>query len=192
VVVSLRPTKHSPQAIELIVFDFDGVFTDNTVWVDENGRESVRCWRSDGLGLQKLAKANIPAWVLSTEVNPVVSARCQKLKIPCRQGLADKQQALMILCDELGVSLSHVAYLGNDINDAGCLEVVGFPMAVADAYPDVIKLACYQTTKPGGFGAVREVCDWLIAFKNETFTIEPVEFAPVESVLELSEIRISG
>lgn len=151
------------RSVRLVVFDFDGVFTDNTVWTDDAGNEWVRSWRGDGLGLEKLRQAGIPAWVLSTETHPVVSRRCEKLGIPCRQGLADKQASLETLASELGVSLGEVAYVGNDVNDAGCLRVAGIPIVVQDAHPDVLPLARYQTRTAGGFGAVREICEWLSA-----------------------------
>ena len=149
--------------VRLVVFDFDGVFTDNTVWTDDQGRESVRCWRSDGLGLQKLRDLGIPAWVLSTEVNPVVARRCEKLKIPCRHGLERKEEAFRQLVAELGVALEACVYVGNDINDALCLRIAGIPIAVQDAHADVLPLARYRTRAAGGFGAVREVCDWIAA-----------------------------
>ena len=149
------------QAVGLVCFDFDGVFTDNAVWVSEDGKESVRCWRSDGLGLEKLRALGLPVWVLSTEANPVVTRRCEKLKVNCRQNLPDKRQALLLLADELNIPLERVMYVGNDINDLGCLQAVGVPVVVKDAHPDVLFAAKYQTALPGGFGAVREVCDWL-------------------------------
>ena len=149
------------RSVRLVVFDFDGVFTDNTVWTDGAGNEWVRSWRGDGLGLEKLRRAGIPAWVLSTEAHPVVGHRCRKLGIPFRQGLLDKGAALEDLATELGVPLDEVAYVGNDVNDAGCLRLVGVPIVVHDAHPDVVPLARYRTRAAGGFGAVREVCDWL-------------------------------
>ena len=151
------------RSVRLVVFDFDGVFTDNTVWTDDAGNEWVRCWRGDGIGLEKLRRAGIPAWVLSTEGHLVVSRRCEKLRIPCRQGLADKQVALEALAAEVGVSLGDVAYVGNDINDASCLRLVGVPIVVQDAHLDVLPLGRYRTRTAGGFGAVREVCEWLTA-----------------------------
>lgn len=151
------------RSVRLVVFDFDGVFTDNTVWTDDAGNEWVRSWRGDGLGLEKLRQSGIPAWVLSTEIHPVVSRRCEKLGIPCRQGLTDKRAALEALASEVGVSLGDVAYVGNDVNDAGCLRVVGVPIVVQDAHPDVLPLARYRTRTAGGFGAVREICEWLTA-----------------------------
>ena len=132
--------------VRLVVFDFDGVFTDNTVWTDDAGNEWVRSWRGDGLGLGKLREAGIPAWVLSTEAHPVVGRRCEKLGIPYRQGLADKRAALEALATEVGVALADVAYVGNDINDADCLRMVGVPIVVHDAHPEVLPLARYRTT----------------------------------------------
>ena len=148
--------------IRLVVFDFDGVFTDNTVWTDAEGNEWVRSWRGDGLGLQQLRDAGIRAWVLSTETHPVVGRRCDKLGIPYRQGLADKEVALRDLLRELDVDAADAAYVGNDINDIGCFSVVGTPIVVADAHPDAAAHATLQTKAAGGFGAVREVCDWIV------------------------------
>ncbi len=145
--------------IRLIAFDFDGVFTDNMVYVFEDGKEAVRCSRGDGMGLQKLKRLEIEAIIISTEKNPVVSARAQKLKIRCVQDCPDKRAELEKVTQELGISLSEVAFVGNDINDEACLACVGMPIVVQDAHPDVLPLARYRTQKPGGNGAVREICD---------------------------------
>ena len=145
--------------IRLIAFDFDGVFTDNMVYVFEDGSEAVRCFRSDGIGLQKLKKMGIESAIISTEANPVVSARARKLKIRCVQNCADKRKTLEDIAGETGISLAEVAFVGNDINDLSCLQCVALPIVVADAHRDVIPIALYQTQNPGGYGAVREVCD---------------------------------
>ena len=150
-------------AVRLVVFDFDGVFTDNTVYVSEDGRESVRCWRGDGLGLQAVQRLGIQVLILSTEVNPVVTARSRKLQVECIQGCDDKVQRLEALVRERGLTLARVAYLGNDINDLGCLQAVGVPMVVGDAHPSVLGAGRVRTERPGGRGAVREVCDLLVA-----------------------------
>jgi N-acylneuraminate cytidylyltransferase len=89
-----------PSQVELLVFDFDGVMTDDRVWVDQDGHESVAANRRDGLGIAMLRKAGIPMLVLSTEPNPVVAARCRKLELPVLQGLSDKAAALRTLLDE--------------------------------------------------------------------------------------------
>jgi YrbI family 3-deoxy-D-manno-octulosonate 8-phosphate phosphatase len=145
--------------IRLVVFDFDGVFTDNLVYVFEDGREAVRCSRGDGMGLQKLKRLGIEAMIISTEQNPVVSARAKKLKIHCVQDCRDKRAELEKITQELDISLAEVAFVGNDINDEACLTCVGMPIVVQDAHPDVLPLARYRTCKPGGNGAVREICD---------------------------------
>jgi 3-deoxy-D-manno-octulosonate 8-phosphate phosphatase (KDO 8-P phosphatase) len=147
------------RAVRLIVFDFDGVFTDNAVYVLEDGSEAVRCFRGDGLGLRKLESAGIATLILSTETNPVVVARSRKLGIACIHGCGDKRAALEQIAREKGVDLEHVAFVGNDINDLNCLHCVGLPIVVADAHPDVVPHARYRTSVRGGHGAVREICD---------------------------------
>ncbi|WP_091959547.1 KdsC family phosphatase [Bradyrhizobium shewense] len=145
--------------VQLIVFDFDGVFTDNTVYVTQDGIESVRCWRSDGLGLTRLRSAGVKLLIVSTENNPVVTARATKLRLPCKQGIDDKAEAVLLSCREFGVTPERTMFVGNDINDIPAFAVVGLPVAVADAHPDVDLHVIWRTKRPGGFGAVREICD---------------------------------
>ncbi len=145
--------------IRLIAFDFDGVFTDNMVYVLQDGTEAVRCYRSDGIGLSKLKALGIELIIISTEANPVVSARANKLKVRCIQDCRDKRAELERLAEELNITLSEVAFVGNDINDRSCLECVGLPIVVRDAFPEVATIALYQTKRPGGHGAVREISD---------------------------------
>jgi YrbI family 3-deoxy-D-manno-octulosonate 8-phosphate phosphatase len=145
--------------IRLVAFDFDGVFTDNMVYVMQDGSEAVRCFRSDGIGLKKLKQLGIETVIVSTESNPVVTTRAQKLHIRCFQNCEDKGQTLKDIAQEFGISLDEVAFVGNDINDQPCLASVGLPIVVQDAHPDVRALARYRTNARGGCGAVREVCD---------------------------------
>jgi 3-deoxy-D-manno-octulosonate 8-phosphate phosphatase (KDO 8-P phosphatase) len=147
------------RAIRLIVFDFDGVFTDNTVYVFEDGSEAVRCWRGDGIGLRKLERLGIGICLISTEPNPVVAARAKKLRVHCVHGCDDKRAALESIVKEMSLSPEQVAFVGNDVNDLPCLTWVGLPMVVADAHPDVVACAKHRTRAPGGKGAVREICD---------------------------------
>jgi len=145
--------------IRLVAFDFDGVFTDNMVYVLQDGSEAVRCNRSDGIGLQKLKKLGIETVIISTESNPVVSARARKLKIRCLQDCQDKRTALEKVAQESGIALDEVAFVGNDVNDRACLVNVGLPIIVHDAHQDVVSIARYRTKARGGYGAVREICD---------------------------------
>lgn len=147
------------RATRLVAFDFDGVFTDNMVYVFQDGKEAVRCFRGDGIGLKKLERLGIETIVISTETNPVVATRSNKLGIRCVHSCKDKPLALQSLVTELGLTLHQTAFVGNDINDLQCLTSVGLPIVVNDAHPDVIPHALYRTRSLGGHGAVREVCD---------------------------------
>ena len=153
-------------ALRAIVFDFDGVFTDNTVRIDQNGIESVTCWRSDGLGLKRIGDLNVKTLILSTEENPVVTVRANKLKTECIQGVSDKALALRAWASKNNLELGHVAYVGNDINDVSAFKVVGVPIAVADACPEVFPHVLHRTVNPGGHGAVREICDLIFHAKQ--------------------------
>lgn len=151
-----------PSRIDLVVFDFDGVLTDNRVLVLEDGREAVFCNRGDGMGLEKLRHHGVETMVLSTERNPVVSARCKKLQMPCVQGLSDKAAALRSFVKERGLELDRVMYVGNDLNDLACMNAVGFAVAPRDAVPTVLDQADLVLTNRGGDGAVRELCDLIL------------------------------
>lgn len=148
--------------IKLIVFDFDGVMTDNRVMVDGKGREAVFCHRADGLGIDALRKTKISAIVLSTEKNPVVTARCKKLHLQCYQGITNKKESLKKYLLDNKIAAENVAYVGNDINDLECFKLVGLAVAVADSYPEIIANADYILKTKGGYGAVREFCDLII------------------------------
>jgi YrbI family 3-deoxy-D-manno-octulosonate 8-phosphate phosphatase len=148
-----------PNPIGALVFDFDGVFTDNRVFVLQDGREAVVCDRSDGWGLAQLKKLDLPLLVLSTEENPVVRSRCAKLNVPYCQGVRDKLPVLLVWLAERGVDPSQVVYVANDVNDVPCMQAVGCPIAVNDAYPEARAAARIILSAPGGRGAVREVAD---------------------------------
>jgi N-acylneuraminate cytidylyltransferase len=152
-----------PAGLGLLVLDFDGVMTDNRVLVREDGGEAVFCNRGDGMGLSFLRQRGIPVVVLSTETNPVVAARCLKLKIDCQQGLEDKASALATLAAARGVPLSQVTYVGNDVNDVGCMQAAGYAIAVADAHPAALAEADLVLKNSGGNGAVRELCDIILS-----------------------------
>ena len=153
--------------IRMIVFDFDGVFTDNRVLVLQDGTEGVLCSRADGFGLSAIREMGIEMFVLSKEKNPVVGARCRKLDIRCIQGQDHKVETLRKEAARLGVPLENVAFMGNDINDLECMRIVGLPVCVADAYPEVKKISLLVTKARGGHGAVREFCDYIAEIKKK-------------------------
>jgi N-acylneuraminate cytidylyltransferase len=153
-----------PEDIQLIVLDFDGILTDDRVWVDEEGHEMVVANRSDGLGLEVLRKmTRIEVMVLSRETNPVVAARCKKLKLPVLQAVSDKASAIHQVMAERSLNPSQVIFMGNDVNDLPVFSEVGFTAAPADAHPAVLRQADRVLTKSGGKGAVRELCELILS-----------------------------
>ncbi|WP_203579262.1 acylneuraminate cytidylyltransferase [Microbacterium hibisci] len=152
--------------VEAVVTDFDGVHTDDTVRVDQDGVESVAVSRADGMGVSLLRAAGIPFLILSTEANPVVAARARKLGVDVRQGAADKAAVLREWAAERGIPLSRIAYLGNDINDLGCLDLVGWPVAVPGSHPLVLSAARVVLDRPGGAGAVRDLAERVLAARE--------------------------
>ncbi|MYY04105.1 MULTISPECIES: acylneuraminate cytidylyltransferase [unclassified Streptomyces] len=148
--------------IDAVVVDFDGTQTDDRVFIDADGRETVAVHRGDGLGIAALRKAGVPLLILSTEQNPVVAARAHKLRIPVLHGIDRKDLALKQWCDEQSLAPERVMYVGNDVNDLPCFALAGWPVAVASAHDSVRAAARTVTTTPGGFGAVREIAAWLL------------------------------
>ena len=125
--------------VQLLLLDFDGVLTDNRVLVDQNGREAVLCHRGDGWGIARLVEAGVGVVVISTERNPVVTARCRKLGIECVQSCDDKLAALQAVVRARALDRAAVAYVGNDVNDLSCINWVGISVAVADAVPEILR-----------------------------------------------------
>ena len=93
----------------------------------------------------------------------MVGARCKKLKIPYLQGIEDKLAELTNLVRQHGLELAQVGYMGNDVNDLACMRAAGLAIAPGDSHPEALRVADLVTSAPGGFGAVREVCDLLLA-----------------------------
>jgi 3-deoxy-D-manno-octulosonate 8-phosphate phosphatase (KDO 8-P phosphatase) len=143
----------------LLVFDFDGVLTDNKVILDQNGKESVVCDRGDGLGIEMARKSGLHILILSKEVNKVVSARGKKLKIKVIQGINDKPSELKKYCEKMGIPLKKVMYVGNDLNDLAVMKLVGTSVAPKNSHPSVLKIASIILGKNGGDGAVRELIE---------------------------------
>jgi 3-deoxy-D-manno-octulosonate 8-phosphate phosphatase (KDO 8-P phosphatase) len=147
------------EEIQLVVFDFDGVFSDNRVWTNDRGEESVACFRGDSAGLRRLDEVGVEYFVLTSETNDAVPARARKIRIDCVRGIEDKLPVLTAELERRGFSTAQTAYVGNDINDAECLAAVGLAVVPADAWPEVLPLAGVVLTRPGGHGCVRELCD---------------------------------
>lgn len=152
--------------VDALVTDFDGVHTADTAYLSQDGIESVRVSRGDGMGISLLRKAGIHLMILSSETNPVVSARAAKLGIEAVQGTHDKATILGRWMAERGLDPARVAYLGNDVNDLAAMNIVGWPLAVADAHPTVLSAARHTLSKRGGHGAVREVAELILETRS--------------------------
>jgi YrbI family 3-deoxy-D-manno-octulosonate 8-phosphate phosphatase len=148
--------------VEAVITDFDGVHTDDRASVDQHGIESVRVSRTDGLGVARLRRAGLPFLIVSTERNPVVAARAAKLGVEVFSDVRDKAAAVLDWLAMRGIDPARTVYVGNDVNDLPALEVVGWPVAVADANPEVIRAARLVLSRPGGAGAVRELCELVL------------------------------
>ncbi|MBR5419958.1 MAG: HAD hydrolase family protein [Lachnospiraceae bacterium] len=143
--------------IKLIVYDFDGVMTDNRVYVDQDGREMACVNRGDGLGVGLIRKLGYRQLILSTEVNPIVARRAEKLKLPVLHRVPDKATALKEYCANEGIQLSQVLFIGNDVNDLEAMKLAGYGGAPADAEPEILAVADWISTKAGGAGVIREL-----------------------------------
>ncbi len=163
-----RRRRPMPEKIKLIVSDFDGVFTDNRVWTDQDGREMVAASRSDGLRVRDLNERHIGIVVLSSEANPVVQARAKKMGIEAVQesDTRKKGEAFQKLLREKKVEAANAVFIGNDVNDLPCFEIAGWAGAVADAYPEVKRAADHVLQTPGGYGALRELFDLVLRKRN--------------------------
>ena len=159
-------------SIHTVVFDFDGIFTNNKVWVDQDGRESVVCDRADGLAIdfvrayQRRGELPVDFFILSKEANPVVLSRAAKLKLKCHHGVSDKYSFLDNYFSE-NFPDNHspfdgVIYLGNDLNDLPVMRKVGFSVAPSDAHPLVRECAKIVLPKKGGDGFVRAFVELLL------------------------------
>jgi YrbI family 3-deoxy-D-manno-octulosonate 8-phosphate phosphatase len=172
---SLAPLFERPEAIDIdaLVTDFDGVHTDDRVSIGGDGMERITASRADGIGVDMLRKAGYPLLILSRETNRVVTARGRKLGVEVRQGVEVKAVVLAAWAKTRRIALSRIAYVGNDINDVGCMELVGWPIAVADAHPEVLAVARVVLTQHGGHGAIREVAERILLAAGGPSTSSP-------------------
>ena len=145
--------------INAFIFDFDGVLTNNIVFIDQNGIESVACSRADGLAFDVLRRLKKQSYILSTEKNQVVEARANKLKIPVIQGINNKVNALKELKKKEGIDFKSVLYMGNDLNDYRAMQLCGISVCPADSHPKIKEISDIVLKSNGGNGAVRELLE---------------------------------
>jgi len=160
----MKPKKITPK---LIVFDFDGVLTDNRVLVFDDGCEAVFCNRADGLAFDLFRREGIPTLILSTEKHPVVTARAKKLKVPCLHGIGDKKAVLQKYCRKASIRLEDVLYVGNDLNDLPAMRMAGHRVCPADAHPEVRAVCQTVLRSRGGEGVARELAEKVMRLQFE-------------------------
>lgn len=160
-----RRHRPMPEKIDLIICDFDGVITDNRVWVDQDGNESVAAYRSDSMRIREIRELGIDVMILSSEPNRVVAARAKKMGVEAIHGVGihEKGRVMREVLEQKNVRAEHVIYIGNDRNDLPCFEIAGWAVAVADAYPELTYTADHILTRAGGHGALRELCDLILS-----------------------------
>ena len=163
----LKQRRKFPARVSYLVMDFDGVMTDDKVYVDQDGRESVRCSRSDGSGIHMLrANTSIHPLIISREKNPVVSARAKKLDIEVCQAVFHKDQVIQALVQERKLDKNEIIFVGNDLPDLVVIPYVGFFACPSDAQPEVLRRADLVLCHKGGDGAIRELVE-IILNKSE-------------------------
>jgi YrbI family 3-deoxy-D-manno-octulosonate 8-phosphate phosphatase len=192
IVRALAPFVDAPEPIDVdaVITDFDGVHTDDRAYVDSDGREMVLVSRSDGMGVALLRRSGVKVLVMSTEHNPVVAARARKLGVPVLQGLADKRTVLRDWLTIEGLDPARVAYVGNDVNDLGPMAEVGWPVAVPDAHPRVRAAARVVLSKMGGDGAVRELCDRVVAARPAPEEAPPETARPRFGPVRIGDVPV--
>jgi 3-deoxy-D-manno-octulosonate 8-phosphate phosphatase (KDO 8-P phosphatase) len=145
--------------IDILIFDFDGVLTNNLVYIDQEGKETVCCSRADGLAFDALRKLGKLTYILSSEKNSIVASRAKKLKIPVIQGVSDKVDALTNLLQEKNISLNNVLYVGNDLNDYKVMKLCGFTACPFDSHIKIKEISDIVLKGVGGNGVVRELLE---------------------------------
>jgi 3-deoxy-D-manno-octulosonate 8-phosphate phosphatase (KDO 8-P phosphatase) len=149
----------SLDSIDVFVFDFDGVLTNNLVYINQNGEESVSCSRSDGLAFDVLRKLKKPVCIISTEHNLVVTERAKKLKIKAIQGVTDKVKTIKKFSKDNSYNLKRIVYIGNDLNDFKAMKLCGFSVCPSDSHSKIQKIADIVLKTKGGEGVVRELLE---------------------------------
>ncbi|MHB8131583.1 MAG: KdsC family phosphatase [Mobilitalea sp.] len=152
--------------ISLIIYDFDGVMTDNRVLVFKDGGEAVFVSRGDGLAVKAIKNMGIAQLIVSTESNPVVKARAKKLGIPLMQSVEDKKSVIEQYLKKNKILKEKVIFVGNDINDKEAMEFIGWPVAPVDAHSEIKSIARIILSARGGYGVVRELLDFLKSIKK--------------------------
>ena len=160
---SRKVSRNILQRIRLFATDVDGVLTDAGMYYSESGDEWKKFNTRDGMGIKLLQRAGIITAIVTQERTKLVARRAEKLTIPeLHQGVMDKLTVIREMAARHGLTLSQVAYIGDDINDLETLKEVGFSASPADGLPDIVAAVDYVCQKKGGEGAVREIIEMIL------------------------------
>jgi 3-deoxy-D-manno-octulosonate 8-phosphate phosphatase (KDO 8-P phosphatase) len=149
--------------IRLACFDVDGTLTDGRLFLDSEGREMKAFHVHDGQGLVLLRQAGIEVAFITARLSPVAAHRANELKVRAHIGVKDKLACVRELCDELGIGLDAVSFMGDDLPDLAAMRAVGLSIAPANAHATTRDAARWRTRAEAGAGAARELCDLLLA-----------------------------
>jgi 3-deoxy-D-manno-octulosonate 8-phosphate phosphatase (KDO 8-P phosphatase) len=164
----VRPPARLLRNVRLLIMDVDGVLTDAGMYYSESGDELKKFNTRDGHGITLLHAAGVLTAIVTRERTAIVTRRAQKLKIEeCHQGILDKLPVVKDLLARHGLSPAQACYIGDDVGDLEAMRHVAIPVAVADAMPAIRRIAKYVTKKRGGDGAVRELCDMILASRRK-------------------------
>jgi 3-deoxy-D-manno-octulosonate 8-phosphate phosphatase (KDO 8-P phosphatase) len=148
--------------VRLACFDVDGTLTDGRLVYDSAGSESKAFHVHDGQGLVLLRRAGIEVALVTARTSPVVERRAAELGVRACSGIGDKLACVETIAHELGVTLADVAFMGDDLPDLKVMRHVGLAACPADAHPWLAEHAAWRALQPGGRGAVRAFCDFIL------------------------------
>ena len=163
------------RAPKILFLDFDGVFTDNFVYVDDEGRESMRFSKYDSMGLSILRGHGLGIHIISSDLrHGLIKQRCDKMHVTYSYGIKDKLVEAQRLCNLGSTRLEECGFIGNDVNDISLLDAVGFPIVVRDSHPSLLRRDYLTTRCCGGNGAIREVADRIISVLSKSHEGEDI------------------
>jgi 3-deoxy-D-manno-octulosonate 8-phosphate phosphatase (KDO 8-P phosphatase) len=145
--------------VDVVIFDFDGVLTDNFVYLNDSGEEWVKCSRSDGLAFDVLRKLSKFVFILSTEKNKVVSERAKKLKVEVIQSIDNKLEAINFIMKQSNSSLDRTLYIGNDLNDYNIMKLCAHTACPSDSHVLIKDISKFVLNSRGGDGVAREIIE---------------------------------
>lgn len=174
--ISRFELSHRLKQIKLLSLDVDGILTDGGLYFADDGLTLRKFNVKDGLGIKRLMQVGVEVTIISAGPQEAIRRRMESLGIRhIYTGVWDKLETLNELCEKLGIDLQHVIHMGDDLNDLPILDAVGCPISVPDALTEVRDRAIYVTARKGGDGAVREICDMIVAGREP---VEPVDPEP--------------